>query len=193
MKYRVTCTGTRPLLMHNERLASSLDPYTKQIKTITDKRSKMTDDDLIAKYRLEFEGGMYWDAETGPVIPGKCLFASIQGAARTTRNGKDIERGVVVTDFQMPLIYDGPRTVEGLWGDGTSKWVDVRLVGLNNKRVDRCRPIFPEWAIEAEILLDETVLNPETFELILQRAGMIEGLGDYRKLYGRYEVEFDRM
>jgi hypothetical protein len=40
MKLRMTCTGTRPLLMHNVRLASPLDPYAKRLKALNSKKVK---------------------------------------------------------------------------------------------------------------------------------------------------------
>ena len=44
MQLIIKLTGQRPLLMHNGRLANPMDKYTREISTISGKRSK-TDED----------------------------------------------------------------------------------------------------------------------------------------------------
>lgn len=192
MKIRLTCTGTRPLLMHNVRLASPLDPYAKQLKALTAKRIK-TDDDRLDMARVEFEGGLYFDEALGPYLPAQNLFRSLVGGARLTKAGKKIERGVVMSDFMLPLIYTGPRTVEGLWGKGESAFVDIRPVGVQRNKIDRCRPTFREWAIEADLMIDPKALDYDEFAEIAVTAGQMEGLGDYRQMYGRFDVAIEKL
>lgn len=192
MKLRLTAKGTRPLLMHNVRLASPLNPYAKQLKTLNSKRSK-TDEDRLAIARVEFEGSLYWDAEVGPYMPGPNLLASLVEGGRLTKAGKRVERGVNVDDLVMPLVYRGPRDVDGLWGEGESEFVDLRTVVIVRAKIDRCRPIFREWAFEADILLDESVMDPEEFAEVARNAGAMAGVGDYRRMYGRYSAEIEQL
>lgn len=187
MKVRLTGTGTRPLLMHNVQLASPLNAYAKQLKALNSKRVK-TDEDRIAVARVEFEGSLYFDPEIGPYVPGPNVLASLVEGGRLTKAGKKVERGVNVNDFQMPLIYRGPRDVESLWGGGESEYVDIRTVVVQRNKVDRCRPIFREWAFEAEVLLDPTVIDLAEFIEVARNAGAMAGIGDYRRMYGRYSV-----
>lgn len=189
MRVHLRATGTRPLLVHNVRLASPLDPIVKQIKQITSKKTK-TDDDRLAIARLEFEGGLYHDPVIGPYLPGVYMLRCLQEGAKFTREGKKIERGVVMEDFMMPLIYKGPRTIEELWGDdGDSEFVDMRTVVVSRQKVDRCRPIFNQWVIETTLYADPEVLNFEDLERIAANAGKMEGLGDYRSMYGRFTAQ----
>jgi len=181
----MTAVGTRPIMFHNVRLASPMDPIAKQIKQITSKRIK-TDEDRLDIARLEFEGGLYHDATLGPYMPGIYMFRSLLNAARITRDGKKVERGLVVGSFMMPLVYKGPRDIEGLWGNGESKYVDMRTVVVNRQKVDRCRPIFDEWTVECEMTIDPTILDPEDLIRIAENAGALEGVGDYRLMYGRF-------
>src|SRR5512144_1137486 len=109
---RIVCTGTKPLLLHNVQLASPLNPYAKELKSLNSKRVK-TDEDRLAIARVEFEGSLYFEDGVGPYIPGQNVLASLIEGAKITRSGKKVERGVTVESFQCPLIYDGPRTVEG--------------------------------------------------------------------------------
>lgn len=189
----VTVKGTRPLIMHNVRLASPLDPFTRKIKALTDKRTK-TDDDRVAVARHEFEGSLYFDEVEGPYVPIANIFRSLIDGARITKAGKKVERGVALPggaslgpgDPAVPLVYVGPRTVEGLWADPL--FVDRRMVRIGQKRVERCRPIFREWGFEFEVYVDPSVLDYEEFVGIAANAGRMSGLGDYRMLYGRYET-----
>lgn len=190
---QLVCTGTKPLMMHNVRLASPLNPYAKELKALNSKRVK-TDEDRYAIARTEFEGGLYFEEGVGPYIPGENVRASLIEGAKVTRSGKKVERGVTIEDFQCPLIYSGPRTVEGLWGKGSeSPYVDIRPVTIQNNKVDRCRPYFPQWAIEVVVLVDESALDFDDFAGIAQMAGAMAGLGDYRQVYGRYSVEITEL
>lgn len=192
MKVRLIAKGTRPLLLHNVRLASPLNPYAKQLKALNGKRNK-TDEDRLAIARVEFEGSLYWDEEVGPYMPGPNLLASLVEGGRLTKAGKRVERGVNVDDLVMPLVYRGPRDIDGLWGGGESEFVDLRTVVVMRSKIDRCRPIFREWAFEADILLDESVIDPDEFAEVARNAGAMAGVGDYRRMYGRFSVEIEHL
>jgi hypothetical protein len=192
VKVRLVGTGTRPLLMHNVRLASPLNAYAKQLKALNSKQAK-TDKDRLEIARVEWEGSLYHDEELGPYVPGPNLFASLIGGARLLKAGKKIERGVSVNDLYMPLLYRGPRDIEGMWGTGDSDFVDLRTVVVQRAKVDRCRPIFRAWTFEAEILLDPSIIELDEFVQVCQNAGQFEGLGDYRRMYGRFEASVERV
>lgn len=190
MKGRLTGTGTRPLLLHNVQLASPLNRYAKRLKALNSKRTK-TDEDRLEVARVEFEGSLYFDPEVGPYVPGPNLLASLVEGGRLTKAGKKIERGVNVDDLVMPLIYRGPRDIEGLWGNGESEFVDLRTVVVQRNKVDRCRPIFRDWKFEAEVSIDPAVIDPEEFEEVVRNAGAMAGIGDYRRMYGRYSTAIE--
>lgn len=192
MKVRLTAKGTRPLLLHNVQLASPLNKYAKELKRLNSKRVK-TDEDRLAIARVEWEGGLYFSDEIGPYIPGPNLFASLIQGARLSKNGMKVERGLMVVDLEMPLIYRGPRDVEDMWGDGDSEFVDLRTVVVQRNKIDRCRPIFREWAIEAELLLDLRVIELDELTEAARNAGAMAGLGDYRRSYGRYTAEVEEI
>lgn len=186
-KYQLTGTGTRPLLLHNVRLASPMNPYAKRLKALNSKRVK-TDEDRLAMARVEFEGGLYFDEALGPYIPGPNVLACLIEGAKIKRWGRKVERGVQVMDFAIPLIYQGPRDIDGLWGGGESEFVDIRPVTVQTSKVDRCRPIFHDWVFETEVLLDESALDPDDFAEVVKLAGSMAGLGDYRRAYGRFDA-----
>lgn len=176
------------MLLHNVQLASPLNPFAKKLKALNSKRVK-TDEDRLEIARVEFEGSLYFDSELGPVMPSQNVFRSLIGGARLIKAGKKIERGVAMCDFMLPLIYAGPRDVEGLWGGGESEYVDIRPVSVQRNKVDRCRPIFRDWAVEADLIVDPKVLEADEFAEVARLAGELEGVGDFRSMYGRFSVE----
>ena len=125
----------------------------------------------------------------GPYLPIVNVYMSLHTGAKTKKLGKHIERGVMPAgDGILPLVYDGPRDVESLWGDGMSEFVDVRPARVGTNKVDRCRPRFNQWLVEAEFVVDTNVIDYEDFCDVARIAGELVGLGDYRLLYGRYEA-----
>ena len=152
MKAHVKATGTRPLLMHNVQLASPLNRYAKLMKEISSKKTK-TEDDRISMAHIEFCGSLYIDDQLGPYIPGTMIFANLIEGARVMKWGRKVERGLDVVELINPLIYDGPRDMEGLWSD--ANFVDIRSARVGSSRVDRTRPIFYDWQVDFDLLIDQ--------------------------------------
>lgn len=185
VKINIEMTGTAPLLQHNIRLADSLDPIARSMKAVSGKRKK-TDDDHEELARLEFAGGLYIN-ELGPFVPGENIEKSFIEGGRITKQGKNVERALLITDNEVPLLYKGPRTVEDLWEDPSFR--DRSAVKVGQARVMRTRPKFREWSLSAEAELDTTVLNLSELQEIATSAGRMVGICDYRPRFGRYEVD----
>lgn len=184
MKIRVTMTGTSPLLMHSDRLSDPLNPYSKALKAFSSKRTK-TDDDHAQMARVEWEGGAYHDPTIGPYIPAANVHRSLVEGARLTKRGRHVERGLVPAgDGLLPLLYDGPRDLEGLYADG--RFVSRMSAGVNAARVMRTRPIFPSWSLEMEAIVDPGQLDLEEISTIAEQAGSMVGICDFRPRYGRF-------
>jgi hypothetical protein len=185
MKVRLSLEGTAPLLMHSARGVDPLDPVVKQIKAITAKRKK-TEDDMEVIARLEFEVSMYFLDSIGPFIPGVNVEKCLVEGGRITKSGKNVERGLFVLDNACPLLYTGPRDIEGLWSAANGEFRSMMAVGVGGRKIMRCRPIFHDWSVECEAELDTTVLNIGELEQIATHAGSMVGLGDFRPRYGRF-------
>lgn len=192
MKVRFNIEGTAPLLMHSARGVDPLDPVVKQVKAITSKRKK-TEDDMERIARLEFEVSLYHDERVGPFIPGVNIEKCLVEGGRITKAGKNVERGLFVTDNIAPLIYAGPRDIEGLWSAENGKFRSMMAVGVGGRKIMRCRPLFQTWAVEAEAEVDDAVLNFDDLVQIAGHAGGMVGLGDFRPRYGRFEVRIERL
>ncbi len=188
-KLRVELTGVTPLLMHNVRLANPTDSIVREIAAINSKRVK-TDADQLRRARLEWEGGLYFDAQAGPYVPGGNLEACLRDAAKATNSSKKVIRAVIVHDHVNPVVYDGPRDPDGLWGDGpgVSRFIHQSMATVQRSKVLRTWPRFDGWSLDFVVLLNEEALDYSTLVEIVGQAGMTTGLGDYRPTFGRFEA-----
>ena len=57
----------------------------------------------------------------------------------------------------------------------------------------RCRPWFPEWTVQAEGILDPSVLELDDLTTIADNAGSLIGLGDWRPRFGRFTAVVERV
>jgi hypothetical protein len=179
-----------PLLMHNERLADPIDPYTRWLAELTKKRTK-TERDHEEIGRREFMGGGYWATDKGPgktrgnpFVPTWNMVRCLQEAASRYKLGRHVVRGIIPVSEETLLVYDGPTDADELWKTGL--FHSRKGVGVGQKRVIRTRPCFTNWSVDTELELDLTILDPETVNLIAREAGIYFGLGDARPRFGRF-------
>lgn len=177
--------GTRPLLMHADISVDPLHPMTKKHKALTS-ITKKTDEvnELIA--RSEWRMAMYFDEKDGPYLPGFVIEAALVSGGKLSRLGAQLKRSIEVIDERCPLIYTGPRDVDGLWAKG---FVDVRSVKVKQARLPRCRPMFREWATAFQVAYDNEVIDHDSVVNSMTDAGLYSGIGDYRPKFGRFSVE----
>lgn len=186
---KVKIEGTRPLLMHNGRLADPLDPATKSLSAAAKKKSK-SDDEIADVSRLEFEGSLYIDDKSGPYLPVDNLQAMLVEGARKRKLGKEFESLVeVVVPETGPegyrLEYKGPRDPKGLW---SAKMYLRKQARVGQSRVMRTRPRFKDWSCSFEIEILEDGPDAEHVQRALTDAGRLIGIGDWSPRYGRFEV-----
>jgi hypothetical protein len=190
VQFRITITGTAELLMHNARLSNPLDPAAKAMKAVSSKRVK-TDDDYEELARLEHLGSLYLDPDVGPYMPGQNIERCLVDAAKVTKSGVKVTRGVFISTNINPLAYKGPRTPEDLWGDENFR--HLGSVKVQQNRVMRCRPMFRQWRTAAEGTLDTRVLSLDELRGIAETAGSMIGIGDWRPRYGRFIAEVEKL
>lgn len=189
MELKLTLRGTAPLLMHNARLSNPLDPLAKALKKVTSKRAK-SEDDYEEMARVEFLGSLYMDPDVGPYVPPDNLFRALVDAGRKRKLGTKITSGVIILSDTNPLSYDGPRTAEALWADPAFRHQASVKVGM--QRVIRTRPVFAGWATSANLYLDTEVLDYEDLVQVVEIAGRLVGLGDWRPRFGRFEAVLEQ-
>ena len=177
-------TGTAPLLMHRPITVDVLNPLTQEIKALTGKRKKTLDDIKIIQ-RLEWQAGLYHDEVIGPYLPGVNIETCLRDAGKLSKQGAAVTRGVVCGVANVPVEYDGPRTIQEMW-DANMK--DYRRVGNQQNSVMRCRPQFPRWTLSVPLYVEESVIDVQDVQAIAVKAGLMIGLGDYRPRFGRFSV-----
>lgn len=189
MNVTIRMTGTTGLLCHSGRLVDPDDPIVQEIAAINAKGKGRTQDDRHAVERLEWFGGMYTSPDhLGPVMPTANIRKCIVEAAKITKKGKAIERALAFHDLNVPIAYDGPRDLDQLFANPAHHHRTTVRIGTS--RVMRVRPQFPHWAIVADAVLLEDVLDLVWLQRIVEQAGLSEGLGDNRRNgYGRFVGE----
>lgn len=187
---KVRLTGDSPLLMHSARGANPLDAGVKAHKMLTIKRKKLDQDhDAIA--RSEWEIALYYDPELGPYLPSTNVRSAIVEGGRLNKLGAAVQRGTLIADEKLKLLYKGPRTPDELWA---KQFVDARSVVVGTSRLMRYRPAFPRgWSLEVEIYHDPSVIDAGQLTQCLENAGRLIGLGDFRPNrggpFGRFTSE----
>lgn len=185
-----TASGGTALLMHNERLADPLDPFTRALGEITSKRKKsIADHEEIA--HIEFLGGLYTTPPLGyplngakakPCVPAWNVIRCLQEGAKRQKRGADVLRGIRPLTEDATLKYEGPADPEKLWKDGGFSL--RKSVGVQRNRTMRTRPFFTDWQAELAVEVDVTVFDLNVLTKAWKDAGIYAGLGDMRPVYG---------
>lgn len=181
--------GISPAIMQSDKLVNPLSPEAKRNAEINAKKTKKTDDDRIEQAAIEYKASLYCDPKLGPYWPDANILRCLRDAAKMTREGKDVERGLDILDAKNPLIYDGPRTPDELLSEDTKSFVDCRSVVITGKRVMRYRPIFHEWELKFGLVYDAGIFKDlATVKRIVETAGNYIGLSTFRPKFGRFEI-----
>jgi hypothetical protein len=177
-------TGTTPLLCHNVQLADPDNDIVMQIKAITSKRKKTAEDRAdIAK--LEWYGGLYLGKD-GPCYPTAGLRKCLINAGKINKLGSTLLRALHFVDFQVPIVYAGPRDIDKLFLD--KKFQHRAMVAVSTAKTVRVRPHFAEWSVTAKAGLLDDVLDMSDLVRVVEIAGVAEGLGDGRRIgFGRFQ------
>lgn len=192
-KARLDLTGITPLVLNNAELADPDSYYATEIKKITDKRNKMTPEEREQKEALQWRGSLYLGEDDALVLPAPNLLASLTEAARTFKKGQLIERGgVMVTETEAPIQYDGPTDLKALYEDHRFRFRTVvngnPTRGRNGGKVVSMRPQFPTWTVSYTVVVFADILGWDDFLRIADAAGAT-GVGNARKLgRGRFSA-----
>lgn len=187
MKVTLTVTGNRPLLMHNGRLANPIDPWSRRLKELTGKRKK-TDEDLIAIMQIEARGSAYETSDGLLGLPTQNVWKCVHEAAKAYKRGEDIKRAFLADDSIQPLIVGGQHvSVDAFLA--VPEHIDYRPVAVNRARTMRARCLVPEWSGAFHFDLLEDVIDARDLAPILERAGRLVGLCEWRPTYGTFNCE----
>lgn len=199
MEQKFTLRGVEavPMLMHNVQGADVMSPYAERMdKLMRAKKGKAAKADFNEKRRIdteiarcEWEAALYFQSDIGPYIPSGNLLSTLVEGARALRLGATVERGVRhMKELRLPLMYAGPRTIEGLWTatDGAERpFVDRRAVVVGTARVLRTRPCFTDWSLSGTLYYETSMITADALVEAFEAAGH-SGIGDFRPRFGRF-------
>jgi hypothetical protein len=181
--HQLTIVGETPLLMSSGEVDRESELY-REYRALSKARAKTIEQEAQLR-ELEWHTRIYFDEELGPYIPGKNIKEMLRSAATKWKLGESVKRSLVVPDYRIPLIYDGPRDLKGLWEADFRYTAMVANAGAGAGRVERTRPCFDNWSLEFEVAFDTDELDEDSFVQVVQRS-MKYGLGDYRPEFGAF-------
>lgn len=181
----VKITSLGPMLMHAATTANPLHPGTKAHKMLTSKRKK-TDEDQLAIAKSEWLLSLYHDDQLGLFIPGLNLESCVYEAAKLRKLGKTAKRALLVKEDQVKIDYRGPRDPESMYADPA--FVDVRAVKVGAAKIMRYRPRLNDWSATFSIVFNPEQIDRSDVVNILNDAGSLVGLGDFRPRFGKFSA-----
>lgn len=137
-----------------------------------------------AKKTDDVESYVYRDADGNLAIPGLQLRAAICGAARymqdprsPRKSAMDLFKAIVVSLTDYASV-------------GKANWdfLDQQRVVVQRNAITRVRPaLLPGWTAEFILMVTRPeYLPPEVLRRVINDAGQVCGLGDFRPTYGRF-------
>lgn len=169
----VSVRGTADLLFHRW----SNEAVEAKAKAAKNSKAKKTDDLESYVYRTD-------DGVLG--LPGEYLRQAIIGAAKFKQDPRSPRKSA------MDLIKAGVICLTDLVSLGVKDWdyVDRRRVTIQRNAITRERPALRkgwEARFELEIGLPEYI-GADFLNELIQQAGRLIGVGDFRPTYGRFQV-----
>jgi hypothetical protein len=198
----VTLTGKMPLLMHADNIDWA-DQMEEWKNNPNNKSASKAGDDRTPTWR--WIGCLnYDDPKTGIItIPSEYVMSCLMGGAAQVPTGKGTstfkalsQSGMICSDFHWPLLVNGkPIAMKdinvALTLDTFKEQVEyaaqmgfslfVRRARVGTKKHIRVRPRFDNWSTVGQIMiLDKQITVDKVLPMILDIAGRLKGLGDWR-------------
>lgn len=179
--------GLTPCIMQADTLADPLNAAAKRLSALAAKKTGKTDEDRREMAEIEFLNSIYYDKTVGPYWPDVNIERCLRDAAKLTRQGRNVQRGLKVVHQKNELLYDGPRSPRELIDNSNFRY--TRSVVVSGRRVMRTRPIFEEWELKFVMTYDTGIFKDlASVEAIIRAAGKYIGLSTYRPKFGLFEV-----
>jgi hypothetical protein len=171
----ITVVGVAPLLMH----AWNIESIDEKAAAAKGSKSKKTDDVESYAYRDE-------DGYLG--IPGKCLLGALIDTGRyfqDPRSPRKSARDMIKAGIQSLTIIAPFQPKTKQWDYADRQRVVVQRAGIT-----RTRPAMNTgWTCTFQIMVSlPEYLTPQLIHEVVDKAGKLSGLCDYRPSYGRFRV-----
>jgi hypothetical protein len=169
----VTIRGACPILLHRW----SVEAIAEKAAAKKGSAAKKSDDIESYVYRTD-DGNL--------AIPGEYLRMSMVNAAKFRQDPRSPRKSAMDL-FKAAVICLTP-----LADLGVDKWdyEDRRRAVVQRNGINRSRPaILSGWRASFDLLVNlPEYVGPELLNGVIQDAGRLVGLGDFRPTYGRFNV-----
>lgn len=170
---QVTIMGTADLLFHR------WDCDAVQEKADAKKGSAAKKTDNVESYVYRLDSGEL-------AVPGEYLRMSLIGAAKFKQDPRSPRKSAADL-FKAAVISLTP-----LAGLGTKKWdyEDRRRCVIQRNSITRVRPAMKAgWSAQFELQINlPEYVDPHLLNEVIQSAGKLIGVGDFRPTFGRFQV-----
>lgn len=169
----VTVEGASDLLFHRWNCESV------QSKAVAAKNSKAKKEDDIESY-------VWRNQKEELCVPGEYFRQAIINAAKFKQDPRSPRKSA------MDLFRAGVVSLTALAPLGVKSWdyLDTRRVTIQRAGINRTRPAMRQgWKAELDFqVLTPEYIDPVLFQDVLNTAGRLVGVGDFRPTYGRFFV-----
>ena len=216
-QYKITITGTSPLLMHQDNFR--WDEKIKEWQNDpANKKATTPGDDRTPAHK--WIGNLYQDMGN-VVIPADNLMTMLREGGKRIPTGKgqqtfksQSQSGIIVDQAAWPVIVEGgeidvsdildltsvsdfAKHEEYAENKGFELFCKRAKVG-QNKHI-RVRPLFRNWQANGSVTVLDATITEKILALILSNAGAYCGLGDWRPSapkspgqFGKFTAEIER-
>jgi len=172
---QIEIIGSCPVIFHK------WDCESVEQKALAKKGSKEKKSDNIESF-------IYRDDDNHICLPGEYLRMAMIYAAKFRQDPRSPRKSA----FDLFKAGIAPLTELAKINGGTKNWdfIDKRRVVVQRNAITRMRPAFLKgWSAEVEmqILLPEYI-DFQFFNEVLEMAGRLIGVGDFRPTYGRFQI-----
>ncbi len=174
----VTLTGTADLLFHRW----NCDAVEAKAKAAKGSAAKKSDD--IESYVYRMVDG---DLKSDLALPGEYLRQSIIMAAKFRQDPRSPRKSAMDL-FKAAVV---PLTNLASLGVTTWDYEDRRRVTIQRNGITRIRPALREgWTARIELLCNiPEYISPDLLRQVIDDAGRLVGVGDFRPTFGRFRVD----
>lgn len=172
-RIEVSIEGVAPILFHRWN-CESVESKSKAKKGSAEKK---TDD---------VESYVYRDAQGHICVPGEYLRGAIVGASKFRQDPRSPRKSAA------DLFKAGIVSLTPLASLGAKNWdfMDKRRVTIQRNAITRCRPAMDTgWKATFVLMVNlPEYIDPQMLNDVIQSAGKLIGLGDFRPSFGRFNV-----
>lgn len=175
---KVRIKGTRDILFHAWN--------TEDVEAKADAKKGSED-----KKRDNLEAYIYRNDEGLICIPGRYIVRAIVEAGRSYQDPRSkkkmakelVQASVMSDEIMSPILVNGKPT-------DTWEYEDRQRVTIMRSGITRTRPAFKAgWEVEFTLIsLVPDLITPEFLRKLVDHAGLLIGLADFRPTYGRFKV-----